>query len=160
MSVRAGLRGRTVRSFLPAGAVLLLAALLAACSPITYGTGVSTTEQTLRDITDIVNFTDQPEQIDYQPRPNLVTPPTNTLPPPGTTASAANWPADSDVTVSPANNRPVVVQSAAVPTAPSRKAQLCERADPLVQPPGDYCVMDPNAPIPEIRRGLFARIFG
>lgn len=86
-----------------AAAPLLAALALSACtSGNTYGTGTSPGMQTLQDITGIAMLTGKhKDPIDYEPRPNLVAPPsTADLPPPqsATAAStAADWPNDPDL---------------------------------------------------------------
>lgn len=73
------------RRWLRIGAIFTFATILASCTPVTYGTGTSTTLQTVRDFTGIFVIGDPTrERIDYAaPRPTtLATPPTNELPPP------------------------------------------------------------------------------
>jgi hypothetical protein len=89
----------------PTGALLAVAALaLAGCqSGMTYGTGKSPGMQTLEDVVGIAAISNERrEPIDYQPRPDIVPPPTVAdLPPPSTGGNsamvAANWPVDPDV---------------------------------------------------------------
>jgi len=92
-----------MRDFAPvAGTVLLLG--LAGCSGTTYGTGMSTEQQTLKDVMSLASLgADEKPPIDYKPRGGIVAPPSVNLPPPGsaptTTASVAedpNWPKDPD----------------------------------------------------------------
>ena len=83
------------RRWLRIGSILTFAAVLASCTPVTYGTGTSTTLQTVRDFTGIFVIGDPTrDPIDYtEPRPTtLATPPTNELPPPvaGNAAAPAN----------------------------------------------------------------------
>ncbi len=67
---------------------------------ITYGTGTPTSLQTITDVSGMISLrgNDRPD-IDYRPRPGLVTPPSNNLPPPGSNdvAASTNWPNDPDV---------------------------------------------------------------
>ena len=82
------------------GAILTAVSIISACSQVTYGTGVNTTLQTVRDFTGIlVPVGMGREQIVYEERPNLVTPPTNAVPPPGGTAAAT---VTAPTTVTPA----------------------------------------------------------
>jgi hypothetical protein len=89
-----------VRRLLRIGPVVTCVAALAACSPVTYGTGTSTTLQTVRDFTGILLIGGPPtDPIVYEERPGLVTPPTNELPVPTDPATpqaqtAAAAPAD------------------------------------------------------------------
>jgi len=79
-----------VRRLLRFGPVVVCASVLAACAPVTYGTGTSTTLQTVRDFTGILLIGGGPNQdpIVYEERPGLVTPPTNELPVPTDPAAA------------------------------------------------------------------------
>lgn len=90
---------------IPIGLVAAAAAaagLLSGCSPMTtYGTGVTPGTQTMRDIAGVVSLkgiNGNSQQIDYEPRAGIVTPPNNALPPPGDnpTQNAANWPTDPE----------------------------------------------------------------
>lgn len=72
-------------------------ALSGCMSSPTYGTGTSSDEQLLKDLTGIFNISPQKNaQIDYKPRPEIVKPAdTATLPPPQdpiATASNPDWP--------------------------------------------------------------------
>lgn len=96
--------GGVTRGAAFAAVPLVAAFALSACTTgNTYGTGTSPGLQTLKDISGIAMITGEHQApIDYEPRPNLVAPPsTADLPPPGTgddTDTAANWPKDPDVT--------------------------------------------------------------
>jgi hypothetical protein len=92
-----------ISSRLSAGALLAGFALaLAGCqSGMTYGTGKSPGMQTVQDVVGIAALSNEKQDpIDYQPRPNIVPPPsTAVLPPPSqgdSTMLAANWPVDPD----------------------------------------------------------------
>jgi hypothetical protein len=84
--------GRSVaRRGLRIGVAIVGVSILTACSPVTYGTGVGTTVQTLQDFAGIVMLSPRPDPIVYEERPaTLATPPTNALQPPRAgTATAA-----------------------------------------------------------------------
>jgi hypothetical protein len=91
--------------------VVVAAALAGGCAnSVTYGTGKPTGMQTVSDLTGILSLGgSRGEEIDYEPRPGLVEPPTNNLPPPGEGRPLAeNWPRDPDVTraeIAEANRR-------------------------------------------------------
>ena len=74
--------GTMVTKVLLGGVLIGATVALSACSPVTYGTGTRPTVQTVKDATRMLNFR-RPDPILYQPRPDLVIPPTTTLPPPG-----------------------------------------------------------------------------
>lgn len=99
-------------------------AVLAACSPVTYGTGTPTGTQTLQDAANILDFTPDGEAIVYQERPGLQTPPTANLPPPQPATQTQQQPTQLT---------PVQQQSCAI--APGQ-----------VAPPPEYCTPNPNAP--------------
>jgi hypothetical protein len=67
---------------------------------MTYGTGTSPGVQTLKDVAGITSLSgDKKEPINYEPRPEVVSPPAITsLPPPsdGEAALASDWPVDPD----------------------------------------------------------------
>ncbi|WP_421722777.1 hypothetical protein [Bauldia sp.] len=80
-----------------AAGVLVMAIVLGGCT--TYGTGVTPGKQTVKDITGLVSLgaSNRSDPIEYSPRPGIVAPPSaDTLPKPGETATAANWPNDPD----------------------------------------------------------------
>lgn len=89
------------RALIGAGIVLGAAAALSGCaSAVTYGTGTSTTMQTVSDLTGILTLSGRKneDEIAYEQRPGLVQPPTNNLPAPeDQSVTAANWPQDPDV---------------------------------------------------------------
>ncbi len=72
---------------------------LAGCAGMTYGTGVPSTEQTMRDIIGIVDLTPEDKApIAYRPRAGIVAPPTTaTLPQPvdPATTAAAGFPQET-----------------------------------------------------------------
>lgn len=108
-------------------------ALSACTAGNTYGTGTSPGMQTLQDITGIAMIAGKKKDpIDYEPRPDLVAPPsTADLPPPQSdtaTTTAANWPNDPDLAKAKASAAAAsadqdpnqyYVASAAPPSAPT-----------------------------------------
>ncbi|MCW5695204.1 MAG: hypothetical protein KIS96_00575 [Bauldia sp.] len=153
------IRRPTVRGRIaPVIAVVSLAGLLAACDTITYGTGVRPTEQTLRDITAVFDL-GQGEDINYQPRPGLVAPPSNELPTP---VSGQGGLEDNDATMAPLNSRAIPVNTTPTPTGPSMKlARACEDVAPIFRPPAGYCEMGPADQLSDRdRRGFLERVFG
>lgn len=154
------IRRPTVRGRIaPVFVIASLGVLLAACDTITYGTGVGPTEQTFRDITAVLDVGQGGPDIEYQPRPGLVTPPSNQLPPPATDEGGL---IDNDATLAPLNNRAIPVYSTPTPTGPSMKlAAACEDVEPIYRPPAGYCEMGPADQVsPDTRRGVLAAIFG
>ena len=80
---------------------LCFVSLLAGCSGNTYGTGVSSEQQLIDDVTGIVSFGrgGDKEKIDYSSRPDLVKPPVVAqLPPPAEkiNSSSAYFPEDPE----------------------------------------------------------------
>lgn len=70
-----------IRRLLRFGPLVLGTLVLAGCgTPVTYGTGVPTTLQTVRDFTDALTFGDRSDPIVYEERPDLVIPPNTDLP--------------------------------------------------------------------------------
>lgn len=92
------MRGRTSmkRTMLAGGLLGLSALAVSGCMGPTYGTGKPATEQLLEDVTGAVSLAPRRSApIAYQPRPDLVQPPTTTvLPTPQApaTETAGNWP--------------------------------------------------------------------
>ena len=143
MAVDSAVVGSALRTSFIVGCVLALAS----CSPVTYGTGTGTTLQTVQDMTRMFSF-DRQQPIDYQARPGLAAPPTNTLLPPGEREAAANWPQDNPQTVGPAGQeRP--------PNLTVEQQSNCAAALSLVTPPPGYCTPNPNAPMATAGGGLF-----
>lgn len=119
---------RVLRGVTQACLIAGSAAALASCSPVTYGTGTSTTAQTVQDATRMLTIFSRPEGITYEARPEIVTPDTNVLPPPveGVEEPAA----------------PPPVQTAAVAQS------ACNIGPGQTTPPPGYCTPDPNVPAP------------
>ena len=127
------------------GAVIAGATAVAGCSSITYGTGTSTTTQTVADIVNIVDIVPSAkEPIDYRPRGNLVTPATADLPPPAPAPTVAN-------------NAPQDANRAGQPVVNpfggggNRGGSLDPTGQPvrryLTEPPVDYRQPSPDAPV-------------
>ncbi len=116
---------RSTRTMLKAVAVAAGVFALASCSPVTYGTGVSTTAQTVQDMTRIL-APNSNEPIAYVDRPGLQTPQTNTLPPPTEGGPA-----------------PAPAQQLVATTGPT----ACDIGPQQTTPPPGYCNPDPNAPV-------------
>lgn len=79
-----------------AGAGLAVSAMLiSACSGTTYGTGVTSEEQLVRDLTGALSLApEKKEPIEYSPRPGIVKPPsTEVLPPPQESVATPENPA-------------------------------------------------------------------
>lgn len=118
---------RVLRGVIQAGFMAGAVAALASCSPVTYGTGTSTTAQTVQDVTRMLAIFSRPEGIAYEARPGIVTPDTNALPPP---VEGAETP-----------EPPPPAQTAAV-------AQTgCNIGPGQTTPPPGYCTPDPNVPL-------------
>src|SRR5262245_50457467 len=87
------------RAGLTAASLALVAAGLGGCLSNTYGTGVNPGQQTINDITGLVNLNAHKDPIDYRPRPPVVAPPASAaLPSPGGggVAATTDWPKDPD----------------------------------------------------------------
>jgi len=119
-------RRRVLRGIIQAGFIVGSAAALASCSTVTYGTGTSTTAQTVQDVTRMLTIFSRPEGINYEARSGIVTPDTNVLPPPveGVEAPAT----------------PPPVQTAAVTQS------ACNIGPGQTTPPPGYCTPDPTVP--------------
>ncbi|GAA4533631.1 hypothetical protein GCM10023174_28160 [Chelativorans composti] len=75
-------------------AVSASAVVLAGCGGATYGTGKTSEQQLLEDVTGILSLGPRERQaIDYKPRPELVKPPSATVLPPPQENIASNNPA-------------------------------------------------------------------
>ncbi|WP_274426956.1 hypothetical protein [Chelativorans sp. YIM 93263] len=90
-------QGRTLTTRTLMGAAAVLAAsVLAGCAGPTYGTGKPAEQLLLEDLTGALSLAPKNKaQIDYEPRPGLVKPPsTNVLPPPQIELATENpqWP--------------------------------------------------------------------
>ncbi|MCT7373868.1 hypothetical protein [Chelativorans salis] len=78
------------------GAALAVSAIvLSACSGTTYGTGTTSEEQLVQDLTGVLSLAPKKKApIDYSPRPGIVKPPsTEVLPPPQESLASAGNPA-------------------------------------------------------------------
>lgn len=128
---------RSTRTLLQASVVAAGVFVLASCSPVTYGTGVTTTEQTVQDMTRMLSIFNSNQAIAYEERPGLTTPQTNALPPP---VEGGPAPAPAPRTV-PA-------------TAPTN----CNIGPQETAPPPGYCNPDPDAPAGGINTAAGVRV--
>ncbi len=143
----------TIRALTLAASV----ASLAGCAGLTYGTGVATSTQTIRDVVGIADMTpDARDPINYQARAGLVTPPSASLPPPvdPTTTALADFPQDEPGPQFV--SRPVFAGGAARGGAVDAAGQPVRQY--LTEPPTEYRTPAPDAPMaiaptpPEQRR--------